>query len=78
VSVSYIAVCKSFAAGVCEAQEYVQGYVLPASAGDQIDLLFQGGFSAQGFSLGFSAMISLFVIGAGIGLIISVLRKLKR
>lgn len=64
--------------GVCQNQEYVQGYVLPATAGDQLDLLFQGGFSTQGFTLGFSAMISLYAIGIGVGLIISVLRKLKR
>jgi hypothetical protein len=64
--------------GVCQSQEFVQGYVLPASAGDHLDLLFQGGFSTQGFALGFSAMISLYITGAGVGLVISVLRKLKR
>lgn len=78
MAVSNILVCSRFVNGECQLQEYVQGYVLPASASDQLDLLFQGGFSPKGFALGFGGMLSLFAVGMSVGIVISVLRKLKR
>lgn len=78
MTLQYISVCTQLVDGVCGQSGYIQGYVLPPSATDQLDMLLQGGFSSQGFALGFSAMIGTFVVGFGVGMIISVLRKLKR
>ncbi|NQD92914.1 hypothetical protein HP532_09660 [Pseudomonas sp. CrR25] len=62
----------------CSSFEWIQGYVLPPEAGEQIDLLLQGGFSSELFRIGFLGTLSLFAVGFGIGLVISQLRKLKR
>lgn len=78
MAIQYISVCTSLVSGVCESSGYIEGYVLPPSATEQIDMLMQGGFSSQGFTLGFSAMIGTFAVGFGVGMIINIIRKLKR
>lgn len=62
----------------CSSFEWIQGYVLPPEAGEQLDLLIQGGFSTELFQVGFVGTLMLFAIGFGVGLVISQLRKLKR
>lgn len=73
-----VLVCSSFDGATCVQQEFVQAYLLPATAGEQLDLLLQGGFSAELFNAGFMGMLTLFATGFGIGLVLSVLRKAKR
>ncbi|WP_339487823.1 hypothetical protein [Pseudomonas sp. EL_65y_Pfl2_R95] len=79
----FIQVCRTWTTNPdnsvsCSSFEWIQGYVLPPEAADQLDLLLQGGFSPELFRIGFLGTLSLFVAGFGVGLVISQLRKLKR
>lgn len=83
MAVEFIQACRTWttnpdASVSCSSFEWIQGYVLPASAGDQLDLLIQGGFDPELFQIGFIGTLTLFAIGFGVGLVISQLRKIKR
>ncbi|THG82152.1 hypothetical protein E5198_10320 [Pseudomonas sp. A-1] len=82
MAVEFIQVCRSWVTHQdgslgCNTFEWVQGYVLPPEVSGHLDLLVQGGFSADLFKIGFLGTLSLFATGFGIGLIVAQLRKLK-
>ena len=78
MSVELVQVCSSWTAdGSCAAVAWQAAYLLPESAGEQLDLLLQGGFSSDLFRIGFLGTLGCFVTGFCIGLIVSQLRKLK-
>lgn len=83
MSTEFIQACRAWTTNPdnsvsCSSFEWIQGYVLPPEAGEQIDLLVQGGFSTELFQVGFGGTLTLFAIGFGVGLVISQLRKMKR
>ncbi|MWV13746.1 hypothetical protein F3I62_16725 [Pseudomonas sp. R-28-1W-6] len=83
MATEFIQVCRAWTTNTdnsasCSSFEWIQGYVLPPEAEGQLDLLIQGGFSAELFQIGFGGTLTLFAIGFGVGLVISQLRKLKR
>lgn len=83
MAVEFIQACRSWTTNPdnsvsCDSFQWIQGYVLPPSVDGQLDLLIQGGFSADLFQIGFIGTLSMFAVGFGIGLVISQLRKLKR
>lgn len=45
--------------------------------GAQADLWITGGWDADAFAEGFSGIILLFVAGLGVGLVVSMVRKLR-
>jgi len=44
---------------------------------DTVNLLLNGGFDAESFGIGFGGIISLWITGLAIGMIISQVRKVK-
>lgn len=83
MAVEFIQACRAWKTNPdqsvsCDSFQWIQGYVLPAETGGQLDLLIQGGFDPELFQIGFIGTLTLFAIGFGVGLIISQLRKLKR
>ncbi len=83
MAVEFIQACRAWTTNPdesvnCSSFEWVPAYLLPSEAGEQLDLLIQGGFSPELFRIGFLGMLSMFAVGFGVGLIISQLRKLKR
>lgn len=83
MSTQPILVCQTFqtdAQGVvtCSASTWVDSYVFPPDTAASIDLLLGGGFSEEAFALGFAALMLMFAIGFGIGLVISQMRRLRR
>lgn len=62
---------------ICQSYQLKEAVLLPPSATEQLDLLLQGGFSLEAAELGFSAVLSLWVVGVGVGLIIAQIRKLR-
>lgn len=49
--------------------------VFTASEIETINLILNGGFSAEAFNIGFGGIISLWIIGLTTGIIISMMRK---
>jgi len=78
-----VLICQTFqtdAEGVvtCSASTWVDSYVFPPETAASIDLLLGGGFSDEAFLFGFAALLLMFAVGFGVGLVISQLRKLRR
>lgn len=61
----------------CPGQAWVESYVVPADQAAQLDLVLNGGFDPDTFTLFFSGTLLMFCVGLGIGLIFSNVRKLK-
>jgi hypothetical protein len=62
---------------VCNSFGFVDSVLLPPSAQSNIDLLIQGGFDPDVALTGFFGVISLWGIGIAVGLIISMIRKVR-
>jgi hypothetical protein len=52
--------------------------VFTVSEFESINLLLNGGFSAEAFSIGFGGIVSLWIIGLTSGIIISIMRKANK
>ena len=55
--------------------ECIDYVVFTPSEIESINLILNGGFSLEAFSIGFGAIISLWIIGLTTGIIISMMRK---
>ena len=82
MALKFIQACSSWTtnpdgSASCSAYEWVQAYLLPPEVEGQLDLLIQGGFSSDLFQVGFLGTLSLFAVGFGVGLIVSVIRKAR-
>ncbi|TBW03698.1 hypothetical protein E0E52_14505 [Azotobacter chroococcum] len=83
MALEFIQACRSWTTNPdgsanCSSFEWIQAYVLPPEVEGHYDLLVQGGFSTELFSIGFMGTLSLFVTGMTVGLVVSQLRKMKR
>lgn len=61
----------------CVNPQLVNAYLLPPDSAPMLELLLAGGYDSETVLLGFGAVISLFVTGLCVGLIISSVRKLR-
>lgn len=61
-------------ASLIDLSEY---YLLPASAERQAALFLNGGFDAEAAGTGFAAVVILFSVGLGVGLIVQMTRRLR-
>lgn len=81
MTVSLVVVCESYhlenSSQVCDSTKLVESALLPPHANDQISLLLNGGFSIEAAEIGFLGVMSLWVAGVTVGLIISQIRKLR-
>lgn len=56
----------------------IQGYVLDIGTGSFFDdLIFNGVFDVEAMTFGFGAVVTFFVVGLSIGLVVSVIRKAR-
>jgi hypothetical protein len=62
---------------ICDATELLDGVILPPSGDAQLSLLMDGGFSVDAAGQGFIGIMSLWVAGVTVGLIISLIRKVR-
>lgn len=74
---AWVRVCTDLVEGVCNVEQYQDAYLIPAGEQELINLLITGGFSPEAFGLAFTGMLVLFAAGAGTGIIIAQIRKLK-
>lgn len=75
-----VLVCTDWNAtsGACSSFDLVQDvYLLPGTVEAQIDLIVNGGFSGEAFTLAFTGSLLVWATGLGIGLIISQVRKAR-
>lgn len=75
-----VLVCTDWNAtsGACSSFDLAQGvYLFPESVEAQIDLIVNGGFSGEAFSLAFVGSLLVWATGLGIGLIVSQIRKAR-
>ncbi len=81
MTVSLVVVCESShfegASHICDSTKLVEGVLLPPSSDGQLSLLLNGGFSIEAAEHGFLGIMSLWVAGLTVGIIISQLRKLR-
>ncbi|WP_207388833.1 hypothetical protein [Stutzerimonas kirkiae] len=61
----------------CTQLGWQQAYLIPPEASGYMDLLVTGGFSPEGFGIGFAGVLSVFVSGLAVGWVASLLRKMK-
>ncbi|MBK57304.1 MAG: hypothetical protein CML01_00510 [Pseudomonas sp.] len=62
----------------CSQEQWTELYVIPPEMAAQLELVLTGGFDGETFLQFFSATIVLFIVGFGIGLVISQVRKVRR
>jgi hypothetical protein len=62
---------------ICDLTELLDGVILPPSSDGQLSLLLNGGFSIDAAGQGFIGIMSLWVAGVTVGLIISLIRKVR-
>lgn len=62
----------------CTKQTWVDTYVLTPDEQAQLQLVVNGGFDADTFTLFFGATLVLFATGFTVGIIISQIRKVRR
>lgn len=76
---SFVLTCQdqTISGGVCSAEAWQDAYIIPAGQEEVINLLLTGGFSGDAFGLAFVGSLSLFAVGAGVGIIIAQIRRLK-
>jgi len=74
-----IPVCSSVdSGGLCDGTiNYIDAYLLPVDSAPMLELLLAGGFDSELASVGFFGVISLFVVGLTVGLIVNQIRKLR-
>ena len=81
MALELIAVCNDVGAvsGVtsCIDIVYKSASVLPPNAESNIELLLLGGFDPDVVQLGFIGVVSLWVVGLTVGLIASLVRKMR-
>ena len=79
MSTEYVVVCADVdpSNGSCIGETTYMAYLLPPEAGPQSEMFLTGGFDSEVAALGFTAMLTLWVAGFGIGLIINVVRKMR-
>lgn len=81
MTVSLVVVCESShfenSFQVCDSTKLVEGVLLPSSSDGQLSLLLNGGFSIEAAEQGFFGVMTLWVAGLTVGIIISQLRKLR-
>jgi len=75
----YIPVCSSIdAGGLCDGViTYTTAYLLPPDSAPMLELLLAGGFDEELAMIGFFGVISLFVAGFTVGIIVNQIRKLR-
>jgi hypothetical protein len=83
VSTQPVLVCAQFtqsSSGVtsCTSQTWVDTYVLTPDEQAQLQLVVNGGFDADTFTMFFGATLLLFATGFTVGIIISQIRKVRR
>ena len=76
---SYIPVCSSVdVGGLCDGViTYSDAYLLPIEAAPMLQLLLAGGFDETLVNYGFMGVVTLFVAGFSVGIIVSLIRKLR-
>lgn len=63
---------------VCSSVSVVENvYLFNANQVAEIDLLLNGGFSREAFAYGFGGVLTLFVMGLGVGIVVGMMRKMK-
>jgi len=76
-----VVVCDSYhmagSTPVCDSTSLVEAALLPPHADSQLTLLLNGGFSIEAAQTGFFGVISLWIAGITVGLIIAQIRKLR-
>lgn len=77
-----VQVCPSWSSNpdgtlYCSQLEWQQTYLIPPEAAGYVDLLVSGGFSPEGFGVGFAGTITVFLSGLALGWIASLMRKSK-
>lgn len=78
MSVELINICTSVDTNnVCLETEFVSAYLLPPDSAPMLGLLLAGGFDSETALLGFMGVITLFVTGLTVGIVISQIRKAR-
>ena len=74
-----IPVCTSVdGSGLCDGTiSYIDAYLLPIDSAPMLELLLVGGFDQEAATIGFFGVVSLWIVGLTIGLIINQIRKLR-
>ena len=77
-----IQVCTSWASTAdglmrCQHLEWQQAYLIPPEAAGAVELLANGGFSLEAFSIGAAGVLGAFVTGLLTGWVASLLRKAR-
>lgn len=83
MATKFVRTCEQFETLVdgsiaCSQEQWTELYVIPAEMAAQLELVLTGGFDGETFIQFFSATIVLFIVGFGIGLVISQVRKVRR
>lgn len=61
----------------CQQIEWQQAYLIPPEAAGSVEILVNGGFSLEAFSIGVAGVLGAFVTGLLTGWVASLLRKAK-
>ncbi|MBB4867117.1 hypothetical protein HNP46_006025 [Pseudomonas nitritireducens] len=61
----------------CQQFEWQQAYLIPPEAAGAVELLANGGFSLEAFSVGAAGVLGAFVTGLLTGWVASLLRKAR-
>ncbi|MCG8911443.1 hypothetical protein [Pseudomonas sp. DP-17] len=77
-----VQVCTSWASTAdglmrCQQIEWQQAYLIPPEAAGAIEILVNGGFSLEAFSIGAAGVMGAFVTGLLTGWVASLLRKAR-
>lgn len=74
-----VGVCSDVLNGNCIGSLiYQEVYLLPPDSAPMLELLLAGGFDADVAQVGFIGVISLFVAGLTVGMIVNQVRQLRR
>jgi hypothetical protein len=75
-----IPVCSSVDGnGLCDGViTYADAYLLPSDSAPMLELLLAGGFDAEVALIGFGGVITLFVTGLTVGMIVQQIRLMRK
>ncbi|WP_447589984.1 hypothetical protein [Aquipseudomonas campi] len=82
MTVAAIKVCLHWASQpdgslICTQFGWQETALIPPEVADNIDLMVSGGFSPEGFAVGFVGTLLLFAIGVSGGAVASILRRVR-
>lgn len=80
---SLVAICTAHTIEIdesitCNQFAYVEAYLMPTEAEAISSLILNGGIDLEAVGIGFTSVISLWAAGLTVGIILSIIRKVRK